>query len=103
MAVWRELRKIGALSLGQGSWAVPDVALTPTTARAIFTKPSPLNDRIPRPVPQAAQPPPRVAQPGPGLGLRRRNRRGPGISGAKNGQHLERTPRRRRQMAFLVS
>lgn len=25
MAVWRELRRIGALSLGQGSWAVPDV------------------------------------------------------------------------------
>ncbi len=26
VAVWRELRRIGALSLGQGSWAVPDVA-----------------------------------------------------------------------------
>ncbi|RSM93383.1 chromate resistance protein ChrB [Nonomuraea sp. WAC 01424] len=25
VAVWRELRKIGALSLGQGVWAVPDV------------------------------------------------------------------------------
>ena len=25
MAVWRELRRIGALSLGQGTWAVPDV------------------------------------------------------------------------------
>lgn len=25
VAVWRELRKIGAVSLGQGSWAVPDV------------------------------------------------------------------------------
>jgi hypothetical protein len=25
VAVWRELRKIGALSLGQGAWAVPDV------------------------------------------------------------------------------
>ncbi|MEC4019845.1 Chromate resistance protein ChrB [Streptomyces sp. H27-D2] len=25
VAVWRELRKIGALSLGQGLWAVPDV------------------------------------------------------------------------------
>ncbi len=25
VAVWRELRKIGALSLGQGIWAVPDV------------------------------------------------------------------------------
>ncbi|GAA3135518.1 hypothetical protein GCM10017600_71890 [Streptosporangium carneum] len=25
VAVWRELRKIGALSLGQGTWAVPDV------------------------------------------------------------------------------
>jgi hypothetical protein len=25
VAVWRELRRIGALSLGQGSWAVPDV------------------------------------------------------------------------------
>jgi hypothetical protein len=27
VAVWRELRRIGALSLGQGSWAVPDVAV----------------------------------------------------------------------------
>ncbi|MFG1666310.1 Chromate resistance protein ChrB [Streptomyces sp. Y7] len=27
VAVWRELRKIGALSLGQGVWAVPDVPL----------------------------------------------------------------------------
>ncbi|WP_280891877.1 Chromate resistance protein ChrB [Streptomyces sp. LBL] len=25
VAVWRELRKVGALSLGQGIWAVPDV------------------------------------------------------------------------------
>ncbi|GAA4585587.1 hypothetical protein GCM10023194_28680 [Planotetraspora phitsanulokensis] len=25
VAVWRELRRIGALSLGQGLWAVPDV------------------------------------------------------------------------------
>ncbi|MGW5052625.1 Chromate resistance protein ChrB [Actinokineospora sp. NPDC004072] len=25
VAVWRELRKVGALSLGQGSWAVPEV------------------------------------------------------------------------------
>ena len=25
VAVWRELRKIGAVSLGQGAWAVPDV------------------------------------------------------------------------------
>ncbi|WKX14340.1 Chromate resistance protein ChrB [Streptomyces sp. NL15-2K] len=25
VAVWRELRRIGALSLGQGAWAVPDV------------------------------------------------------------------------------
>jgi len=25
VAVWRELRRIGALSLGQGIWAVPDV------------------------------------------------------------------------------
>ncbi|GAA2436749.1 hypothetical protein GCM10010191_59450 [Actinomadura vinacea] len=25
VAVWRELRKVGALSLGQGTWAVPDV------------------------------------------------------------------------------
>ncbi|MFJ2002002.1 Chromate resistance protein ChrB [Streptomyces chartreusis] len=27
VAVWRELRKTGALSLGQGVWAVPDVPL----------------------------------------------------------------------------
>ncbi|MGW4528815.1 Chromate resistance protein ChrB [Amycolatopsis sp. NPDC004378] len=26
VAVWRELRRIGALSLGQGTWTVPDVA-----------------------------------------------------------------------------
>jgi hypothetical protein len=25
VAVWRELRKVGALSLGQGLWAMPDV------------------------------------------------------------------------------
>ncbi|WP_251095520.1 Chromate resistance protein ChrB [Streptomyces sp. Caat 7-52] len=25
VAVWRELRRIGALSLGQGVWAVPEV------------------------------------------------------------------------------
>ena len=25
VAVWRELRKVGALSLGQGIWAVPEV------------------------------------------------------------------------------
>ncbi|MPZ86243.1 MAG: chromate resistance protein ChrB [Actinophytocola sp.] len=25
VAVWRELRRIGALALGQGTWAVPDV------------------------------------------------------------------------------
>ena len=25
VAVWRELRKVGALSLGQGVWAVPDL------------------------------------------------------------------------------
>jgi hypothetical protein len=25
VAMWREPRRIGALSLGQGSWAVPDV------------------------------------------------------------------------------
>ncbi|MEN0138278.1 MAG: Chromate resistance protein ChrB, partial [Rhodococcus sp. (in: high G+C Gram-positive bacteria)] len=25
VAVWRELRKVGALSLGQGTWAVPSV------------------------------------------------------------------------------
>ncbi len=27
VAVWRELRKIGALSIGQGVWAVPNVAV----------------------------------------------------------------------------
>lgn len=27
VAVWRELRRTGALPLGQGSWAVPDVAM----------------------------------------------------------------------------
>jgi flagellar biosynthesis regulator FlaF len=27
VAVWRELRRIGALSLGQGTWAVPDVPI----------------------------------------------------------------------------
>jgi len=27
VAVWRELRKVGALSLGQGVWAVPDVPI----------------------------------------------------------------------------
>jgi hypothetical protein len=26
VAVWRELRRVGALSLGQGAWVVPDVA-----------------------------------------------------------------------------
>ncbi|HWD06802.1 MAG TPA: Chromate resistance protein ChrB [Amycolatopsis sp.] len=26
VAVWRELKRVGALSLGQGTWAVPDVA-----------------------------------------------------------------------------
>lgn len=36
VAVWRELRRIGALSLGQGSWAVPDVpGFTEGVARAI--------------------------------------------------------------------
>jgi hypothetical protein len=36
VAVWRELRKIGALSLGQGVWAVPDVPVfADGTARAI--------------------------------------------------------------------
>lgn len=36
VAVWRELRKIGALSLGQGVWAVPDVpAFADGTARAL--------------------------------------------------------------------
>jgi hypothetical protein len=36
VAVWRELRKIGALSLGQGVWAVPDVPVfADGVARAI--------------------------------------------------------------------
>ncbi|MFJ9588259.1 Chromate resistance protein ChrB [Streptomyces acidicola] len=36
VAVWRELRKTGALSLGQGVWAVPDVpAFADGLARAI--------------------------------------------------------------------
>jgi hypothetical protein len=36
VAVWRELRKAGALSLGQGIWAVPDVPVfTDGIARAI--------------------------------------------------------------------
>jgi len=36
VAVWRELRRIGALSLGQGIWAVPDVpAFTDGIQRAI--------------------------------------------------------------------
>ncbi|MFI9601629.1 Chromate resistance protein ChrB [Streptomyces sp. NPDC052043] len=36
VAVWRELRKSGALSLGQGVWAVPDVPVfADGTARAI--------------------------------------------------------------------
>ncbi|MFC3999396.1 Chromate resistance protein ChrB [Nocardiopsis sediminis] len=36
VAVWRELRKIGALSLGQGVWAVPDVpAVADGLARAV--------------------------------------------------------------------
>jgi hypothetical protein len=36
VAVWRELRKTGALSLGQGVWAVPDVpAFADGVARAI--------------------------------------------------------------------
>ncbi|MFF0813878.1 Chromate resistance protein ChrB [Rhodococcus sp. NPDC003318] len=35
VAVWRELRKIGALSLGQGVWAVPDLPVfAPGLARA---------------------------------------------------------------------
>ncbi|WP_399494295.1 Chromate resistance protein ChrB [Streptomyces sp. P9(2023)] len=35
VAVWRELRKVGALSLGQGVWAVPDVpAFADGVARA---------------------------------------------------------------------
>jgi hypothetical protein len=36
VAVWRELRRIGALSLGQGSWVVPDVpAFADGVARVI--------------------------------------------------------------------
>lgn len=36
VAVWRELRRIGALSLGQGVWAVPDVPVfADGTARPI--------------------------------------------------------------------
>jgi len=36
VAVWRELRRIGALSLGQGTWAVPDVpAVTDGITRVI--------------------------------------------------------------------
>ncbi|MFE1291188.1 Chromate resistance protein ChrB [Streptomyces sp. NPDC058751] len=36
VAVWRELRKIGALSLGQGIWAVPEVpAFTDGVRRAL--------------------------------------------------------------------
>jgi hypothetical protein len=36
VAVWRELRKTGALSLGQGMWAMPDVpAFAPGLARAV--------------------------------------------------------------------
>jgi hypothetical protein len=36
VAVWRELRRIGALPLGQGVWAVPDVPVfADGTARAI--------------------------------------------------------------------
>jgi hypothetical protein len=36
VAVWRELRRVGAVSLGQGSWAVPDVAVfTEGIARAV--------------------------------------------------------------------
>jgi hypothetical protein len=35
VAVWRELRRIGALSLGQGAWVVPDVpAFAEGVARA---------------------------------------------------------------------
>lgn len=35
VAVWRELRKVGALSLGQGVWAMPDVPVfAPGLARA---------------------------------------------------------------------
>jgi hypothetical protein len=36
VAVWRELRKVGALSLGQGVWAMPDVpAFTTGLTRAV--------------------------------------------------------------------
>ncbi|MHA6795836.1 Chromate resistance protein ChrB [Pseudonocardia bannensis] len=36
VAVWRELRRIGAVSLGQGGWAVPDVpAFADGVARAV--------------------------------------------------------------------
>ncbi|WP_043840476.1 Chromate resistance protein ChrB [Amycolatopsis taiwanensis] len=36
VAVWRELRRIGALSLGQGAWVVPDVPVFAAgVARAI--------------------------------------------------------------------
>ena len=36
VAVWRELRRTGAVSLGQGSWAVPDVtAFTEGIDRAV--------------------------------------------------------------------
>jgi len=36
VAVWRELRRVGAVSLGQGSWAVPDVAVfTDGVAKAV--------------------------------------------------------------------
>lgn len=35
VGVWRELRRVGAVPLGQGSWVVPDVpAVTETVARA---------------------------------------------------------------------
>lgn len=36
VAVWRELRRIGAVSLGQGAWVVPDVPVfAPGVARVI--------------------------------------------------------------------
>jgi DNA-binding transcriptional regulator PaaX len=36
VAVWRELRRVGALSLGQGTWALPDVpGVADGVARAI--------------------------------------------------------------------
>ncbi|MBB5159753.1 Chromate resistance protein ChrB [Saccharopolyspora phatthalungensis] len=36
VAVWRELRRVGALSLGQGTWALPDVpGVAAGVARAI--------------------------------------------------------------------